>query len=431
MILIEVFFDTEMETSSRRLNVPNFIYYDENLPDDNWGLLIERVFVLTNKFIIPFRRVPSNLRVEVSDNTIVEFNELNTYLKSVAIFMRERNLLRENMPFNQREIRRISIVIMERERIRREIRLRDRSNRGEVNTEEDEDEEEIETPNENIFFIQSNNRFCKNNESPAYWLDTNDSNNFIISYGKNTEYMCYTLQELIDGFKPYGDNGNFYNYRIYDESGTFRDLPVEEALQLYSLIRDNLPDLKSEILVQAQELLNSIQNIKDVVKGTTDYERSIFEEYLKFSDPIREAIQDYLKQLFYVGMYMRRWKGPGFSYPLLEEETTRNWGTNGPEENVRPKLDKLADLMMNIKVLSEEASIFVENLREVQHFEGKIRVSRDVFHDLKHLLDITIKGNYCIRMASTFFIGTGAHYIKLFENYDFEGYDVKLIVRIT
>ena len=163
-------------------------------------------------------------------------------------------------------------------------------------------------------------------------------------------------------------------------------------------------------------------HFKDVVKGNNNYEIQLFNEFNKFESPIKDSIQDYFKQLFYIGMYMRRWKGPGSKYPLSKSETTGAW--EGPQKVVWPQLDILADLMAAVKVLSPEAGKFIEDLREVQHFDNQERVSHDESHILQHLLDITISGAYCIRMGSTFFIGTSAYYLKLFYNYKFDGYDI-------
>jgi hypothetical protein len=295
----------------------------------------------------------------------------------------------------------------------------------------------IRVSDKDKFFVITKNKSCNNKESPAHWIETDENQNYIISYGEINNYTCYTIDELTDGFRPYGENGNFYNYRIYNTEGNFVELPVEYALQLYGLVQKLISEFvvddisnKPEVLIKLQELLRAIQNVKDVVKGSTDYERILVETYNNFDTPIQEAIQDYLKQLFFVGMYMRRWYGTIGHYPLTENSTKRKWGKEGPELVVKPQTNILADLMIAIKILSLDAGKFIENLREVQHYDGKVRVSRDETHTLQHLLDITLTGRYCIRMASTFFIGTGAHYIKLFNNYDFEGYDIKLLSQI-
>jgi hypothetical protein len=68
--------------------------------------------------------------------------------------------------------------------------------------------------NDKKFFI-ANRRVCQNSKTLIYWDDTKNISNLIISYGKDNSYICYSLEELIDGFEPYGENNNFYDYRIF------------------------------------------------------------------------------------------------------------------------------------------------------------------------------------------------------------------------
>lgn len=282
--------------------------------------------------------------------------------------------------------------------------------------------------NDNEFFVPII-RSCLNVRTPVYWDDTSTQSNFIISYGKLDNYICYGLLELIDGFKPFGENSDFYDYRLYTSEGSFKSLPVEEVLQLKELITSLVPTLTGQNLVQAQELLTVIQDVRDHVKGNTTYERDTYNKFLEFTPTLKNSIIVYLKKFFYVGMYMRQWGGPGFPFPLSGRTTGRESGFNA-DLHVAPHLEELVGLLERIKELSEDARDFVYNLKEIQHYNGEIRVSPTPSYNLDKLVEITVRGTFCIRMGSTFFIGSGAYYMKLFDNFDFEGYDIMLLDRI-
>lgn len=87
--------------------------------------------------------------------------------------------------------------------------------------------------------------------------------------------------------------------------------------------------------------------------------------------------------------------------------------------------------MIEIKSLSPEAGLFIENLQAVQHFEGLERIYKGSRSTIYNIVIKTIVGNFCIRMGSTYFIGSGVYYSKLFSSYSFEGYDIKEINQIS
>lgn len=339
------------------------------------------------------------------------------------------NEIKEQLININREIKRIQIIILEneiaQEREREQVRQEriERNRQRQERIERNRNSQRIEETD--LKFKLATLENCSNKETPINWEDINDNTNILISY----ESTCYTIDELTEGFKPFGELNNFYSYRIFKD-GEFIELKVEDALQLFELATQLIPNFtdNSEKLESIQNLLTAIQNVKDAVKGNTTYEIDTYKIFDSFEPDVKNAIRDYLKEFFYTGMYMRRWKGIGFPLPLSTKSTKSE--IFSPERNVAPHLDNLVDLLNNIRLLSNKAGDFVESLKQVQHYTGIENVSILEKNNIKKLFDITNSGNYCIRMGSTYFIGSGAFYLKLFYNFIPEGYDINLLQQI-
>lgn len=275
-------------------------------------------------------------------------------------------------------------------------------------------------------FFFPNRGSCKNHETPVLWSDTLDPNIFIISYGTEDDYLCYDIDELIGGFKPYGENDDIYSYRVFAEDGSIDSIPIEHGIQLIDLLEKNINDNSiNENKEKLTQLLESLNKIKTKINFSSDEELIVIDYYSKISNESKEIIKSFFIQLFNVGMYMRRWKGPGNEFPLLSNDTKQE--NFNRSETVLPELEKLVNILDS---LPEKHKIFIQMLKMVQHFDGISRQSTNSESSLERLIEKTVMGNFCIRQASTFFIGSGAYYSKILDNYSFEGYDINLLEQI-
>lgn len=253
--------------------------------------------------------------------------------------------------------------------------------------------------------------------------NASDLENFVISYGFPDNYICYDIDELIGGFKPYGENNDVYSYRLFNADGSTKNIPIEHGVQLIDFL-DSIKDSHEETS-KILELLSVLKDIKREINARSDIELLLIDYFSNLSNESKEIFKEYLIQLFNIGMYMRRWDGPGTPYPLNSNSTR---GQFNKEERVTPELNNLADIGDR---LPEDDKLFIESLKMVQHFDGISRMSSSTDSTIERLVDKTIRGNFCIRQASTFFIGSGAYYAKIFFGYEFDNYDINLLAQIS
>ena len=100
-------------------------------------------------------------------------------------------------------------------------------------------------------------------------------------------------------------------------------------------------------------------------------------------------------------MYMRGWRGPGHAYPLDVMETVGD----PPLLAISEGLMKISSLINSIP----EVGKLLNNLITVE-MGDQITVRRG---SMRALLKDVSGDQMCIRQASTIFIGTAAHYLKL------------------
>lgn len=134
-------------------------------------------------------------------------------------------------------------------------------------------------------------------------------------------------------------------------------------------------------------------------------------EFLKMKADDRNLISEFMMDTIYTGMYMRRWKGPGYPYPFHADAT---FGAD-PNDIVVKKLEVLLD---RIKASSEEVRSFMErfHLSNVKNGEYCRREGL-----LLKYLTTTYRGEICIRMASSTLISTGHRFFTRIKQEDVEG----------
>lgn len=222
---------------------------------------------------------------------------------------------------------------------------------------------------------------------------TDKSVNFV-AYGTLTRHTPYTTAELL---------GAFYK----DETSGIMAFRHPENYKL----RFTLPEAKflrkiSPRTTEGRALLDRILEIEEYLENTENYVKEMQSELVTLSANVsdRDLIHEFLQSLFKTGMYMRRWKGPGHSYPYTAKEATCSFD---PEPLTRDNLIIGVNLLNRMSVAAKD---FVLNLRIVNYNQqGKIEVGDTAFKTV--WVDIAA-GTACIRVASTKFVATAYYYLE-------------------
>lgn len=258
----------------------------------------------------------------------------------------------------------------------------------------------INLRNQKLFFIPYQ-RDCQNKETFLF-NSTADSDLFLIAYGTLSSYWGYEPDELKGSFQF--KERDFFFLRPEDQRSTFK---IEEIRQLYQLIQ-LFPQECSELKERITQGLEECQN-------KTDYDRELFHQLRSISSEDRDLIREYLYTLFQAGMYMRKWKGPGYPYPIREEETKKG---NSDDQST----EALSQIRALFDQMSNSTQLLLYSLRVVEYYKDGPQQSKSSIWD--YLLAVG-SGAFCIRMASTKFVGTGYYYLKNFFDQIIPDCDIK------
>lgn len=216
-----------------------------------------------------------------------------------------------------------------------------------------------------------------------------------------------------------GSKDKFYHFDYFDaiESAKVKEYinPITGEAVSDSLY-DKIIDLANSYPLSPNklELLETFSKLREqldiIFKNDLDRKR----EYREFSVTDQAFIDDFFRQVFNTGMYMRRWKGPGFPYPLNRENTM---GPD-PNDNVARSLE---NLVRNMKI-PPSIEKFIDTINPVEYKGAGKTVSRNDL--LMKYLNTLYKGEICIRMASTVLIGTAYRHFIFMKGEKIDGLDI-------
>ncbi len=138
----------------------------------------------------------------------------------------------------------------------------------------------------------------------------------------------------------------------------------------------------------------------------------------------RDLLRSYWTTYFYMGLYMRQWRGPGHPYPVQKIATGREAevgsnlelqiATNVQQENIK--------LLQIIDQLPEEIQNLINTLTVVRRHSEQVESERvSIAERYNRVIN---QNNYCIRMASGPWSYTGAYYLKQILNEQIPGFDL-------
>ena len=245
----------------------------------------------------------------------------------------------------------------------------------------------------NSFFIPLSRQRCTNKQTLLY-NDTNDPTLFLIGYGNLMLYLGYEMDELLGSFHYRGE-------------GIHRDFVFLRPENLRSFFhRDELENLRHLIrnYPQTAPLLQRITEGLIEMRRKTDYDRNLIRQWENVPQASKEKIHQYLHRLFITGMYMRRWDGPGTQYPMQQRQTNR---ARLPDVDVSRELIECENLLSN---MTGDLKITAKGFHIVEYYGTEVNQTNQT---IGHLYDEVRADRYCIRQASSKFVGTGAYYLNL------------------
>lgn len=236
-----------------------------------------------------------------------------------------------------------------------------------------------------------------NKETTVELNTVDDENVFMVAYGTLDKYFCMDMSDLMHSFVEYKTGGK--SIFMFRDIQNLREVyPVHKIENLHRLLKRYNNNVCINTLIERIEC--GIKIVRNMEKRDFDTLLTI----IQFNTDELHLIREYFDIMFDTGMYMRRWPGPGHPYPLSENLTLIKID---PSTQVTQGLMKMMDIYEKMSDMTRE---FIKTLTVYNIRKGKIIAYPQLFVTL--FMEV-FRGNECIRVSSTLFIGTSCHYSKL------------------
>ncbi len=237
---------------------------------------------------------------------------------------------------------------------------------------------------------------------------------FVICFGKYNAFHTTTLEELDNAFQITDENTAF---RIpYDYGNEYEEEIVDNLVSFLALY----PDTPQKV-----SLLDKIKKIKEISVEKNNAEKQRLVRLKQAPEEVKLLIKEYYYKVFDLGMYFRKWRGPGHPYPMDKASTEiKDFDPN----NVTTKLhlDSMGEITKN---LPREWQFWI---RETPLFDssksGRFKESNST---LGRLHDNVLRDEACIRMASSEYIATSVRALLVYFRTSVPNFDVRSVVHIT
>lgn len=253
-----------------------------------------------------------------------------------------------------------------------------------------------------------------NKVTPIIQDDITDTNIFMVCFGTALKYVTYSLDELTDSFYRDTETGVMEFRRPENVNTKFTISDIEGLRQLVSCF-PMTEDIRRLINVIDEGIIDAREKIEfdDVARA----------RMAVFDKPDQDLMKAFLRHIFYTGMYMRRWAGPGHAFPLRSKTTTDGKDPDGKvTDQLGAGMAMLDQMAPAVKTLCLTLTICEYNGQGgIDH--GKAKFGAE--------WENVIAGRQCIRMASSKFVGTGYHYLRALFRETIPGMDVKAVDRIV
>lgn len=296
------------------------------------------------------------------------------------------------------------------------------------------------------FFITLNPGFAVNKKTVVNEDNTNEIK-LAIAYGTLLRYHCYDLDDLITSFRFTEDNHiTVFIFedpiRINNKRNTFKRKSISNLRKLLTIYMKHYTNIiekgnkTGEDVEIANKLQTLISNIDTGLNSFTEYRVNDLKTktaIMAMPTTQQEIIREFLIEVFYTGMYMRCWRGPGYPYPINERDTKNDFDPESLlkmriEKVLTPILDKLGSEKCEYLLGHDRSEGTLVNLekRDLINWEGGALLTVEYTGvdfvstgaAFGYYYTRFIEGTQCIRMSSTQFIGTSVYYLQLLFGYN-------------
>ena len=237
-------------------------------------------------------------------------------------------------------------------------------------------------------------------------VNKNDPNDPTISYGVLGNYSCYQVSELEATFRE-DNNGifQFYNPDWAPNNTTIDKRTGRLVNRTFSIdqiraLRDVLDaDTRPVVRALHAKILTGLSTLQ----ATAVLAQRLRNEYLAMTDRQKVLVETYLVWLFYYGMWLRFWKGPGFPWPV-------RWNDRGGQDDFCTTgfRDAHAVIQQGVhhNILRDAAdpvlTQWLNNLPLVDYNfrTGEARAATGGTAIIKEILDRVAQGRFCLANAS-------------------------------
>ena len=247
-------------------------------------------------------------------------------------------------------------------------------------------------------------------------IPLDDPEDPILSYGTLTNYRCYQVSELETTFFEDKEVGFVFSVPDYIDPAIaatltrikyplpdFREFPLASIRQLKTLLTGQKDPKYKELLQKISEGIDAKNAIHALIKRLRT-------EYLAFPKEWQESVRDYIFWLFFLGMRMRFWKGPGFPFPMKWLETG---GEDRCEYNVR---DKNVEEMFGMRTtllgeMDPELEKWILQFPRIRYdfITGAVAAGAET---INFIIEEAQQSNFCIADASDHILRT-SYYLAL------------------
>jgi len=274
--------------------------------------------------------------------------------------------------------------------------------------------------------------FCRNGRTKwETFLENSifDSSVFVLAFGTLRDYRMFELEEIRKS--AFRDEAGITFFRRPDDIK--KSIPLSQVkvlLKLVSQIVECSPSCPSHWWlntvpdVEAADFLPWCQETLDGMKDRIDFDDEALSTFKALEEEERLAVAKCLREIFHLGMYYRRWKGPGHPFPTKAGQTGQELGESLPKK-AEAYTDRVLELL---EALSPPARKFLDDLLVVSYsHDGTLQYGNKTFSVLWQEL---LKGEACIRVSSLLLVGTGYHFLDVLSGEKIPGLEVKEMDRI-
>jgi hypothetical protein len=249
------------------------------------------------------------------------------------------------------------------------------------------------------------------NEYDTYYTNISEIPKPYVAYGSLRHHVFYTPEELVGAFNKETvntgtpDEYSYVRFRKPEAPMTdiFSDRHVRHLRQMCTDMIDIYPQRSDEF----NQLISQITLGLNLIKGFKV--ETLINAVKQSSSEVKALVQQMLYDVFYLGMYMRNWKGPGNPYPLKVTEVR---GSNvDPMNNTQKYLELVFKHYEAIKLLDNRVFTQLAVIRTIEY-----NSSNEASYTGERLiptLELVAKGEFCIKMASSVTAMTGYYYLSI------------------